>query len=66
MIDKTCLAARGVVCQACGDLCAARALRFPPRLGGIAIPVLDVSACTGCGACVAPCPAQAISLREVA
>ena len=65
VIGADCLAARGVVCQVCGDLCAARALRFPPRLGAASTPVLDGRACTGCGACVAPCPTRAITLTEV-
>jgi len=64
-IDDTCLAQRGIVCQVCADQCDARAIRFPPRLDAVAVPVPDPSACTGCGACVAPCPVRAISLTEV-
>lgn len=64
-IAVSCLAQRGIVCQVCADQCEARAIRFPPRLDAVAVPVPDPSACTGCGACVAPCPARAISLTEV-
>lgn len=59
-----CLARLGIVCRTCGDACEPRAIRFPPRLGGVAVPVLDVEACTGCGECVQLCPAVAISLAE--
>lgn len=55
--------ARGnVVCRTCGDACEAAAIRFRPRLGGAALPEVDGEKCTGCGACVAPCPAAAITL----
>lgn len=61
-IGDACLAPRGVECRVCGESCDARAIRFRPRLGGVALPELDAAACTGCGACVAPCPTQAITL----
>lgn len=61
-IGPGCLASRGVDCRICGDHCDARAIRFPPRLGGSPQPVLDAEACTGCGDCVTPCPASAISM----
>ena len=64
VIGDRCLARHGVVCRSCGDACEARAIRFPPRLGGVALPTLDGEACTGCGECVAVCPAVAISLPE--
>lgn len=60
-IGEACLAARGVECRACGDYCDTRAIRFTPRLGGPALPAIDDSRCTGCGACVAPCPSAAIT-----
>lgn len=62
-IAAHCLALRQVECRICGDACDARALRFPPRLGGMAVPVLDTDACTGCGDCIAPCPAGALALQ---
>ena len=39
---------------------AARAIRFPLVAGGVPRPEIDTGACTGCGACVAPCPVNAI------
>ncbi|MBO2659009.1 ferredoxin-type protein NapF [Shewanella algae] len=59
-----CLARQGIVCQSCKDACDERAIRFPPLLGATAQPVLDAERCSGCGACVAPCPASAIKLVE--
>jgi len=61
-IGEACLAQRGVECRICGEACGASAIRFRPRLGGVALPQLDEVACTGCGACLAPCPTQALVL----
>lgn len=58
----SCLANRGVLCMVCADHCAPRAIRFAPAAYAIATPILDQSACTGCGACVAPCPVNAIRM----
>ena len=62
-IGEDCLPRQGVECRVCGDFCDARAIRFPPRLGGSPLPEIDPEKCTGCGACVAPCPVTAISVR---
>ena len=61
-IAACCLPERGVECRTCGDFCLANAIRFSPRLGGSPIPVIDAEKCTGCGACLAPCPVSAISI----
>ena len=58
----TCLADRGVECRLCGEACDAGAIRFPPRLGGVAAPVIAVDRCTGCGDCLPLCPAAALKL----
>ena len=63
-IDERCLSAQGVVCRTCGDLCETGAIRFRLQPGGRALPELDRGACTGCGACLAVCPAQAITLTS--
>ena len=60
VIGDTCLPRQGVECRVCGDFCDSRAIRFQPRLGGSPLPELDPEKCTGCGACVAPCPTVAI------
>lgn len=61
-VADTCLEQAGIACRACEDACPHAALRFRPRLGGGAEVQVDDSRCTGCGACVAPCPAGAVSL----
>ena len=65
-IGDACLARRQVECRICGEVCDASAIRFRPTLGGVSRPELDHAACTGCGACVAPCPAHAIACRPSA
>lgn len=61
-VGDACLSARGVVCRICAEQCDARAIRFAdPR--GLGRPLVDPGPCTGCGACVAPCPAGAVSVR---
>ena len=62
VFGEACLAAKKVVCRTCGEACDVRAISFPPRLGGVSVPQLNADACTGCGACLADCPTQAISL----
>lgn len=63
VISDACLARRGVECRVCGDFCEARAIRFMPRLGGSPLPEIASDSCTGCGACVGPCPTRAIAVR---
>lgn len=62
-IDEKCLAQQNVVCRSCGDVCEARAIRFKPRLGAAAMPEIEMGVCTGCGACIGPCPTQAIAMN---
>lgn len=64
-IQHECLATRQIVCRTCGERCEADAIRFIPARGGVSVPQLNVSACTGCGSCIADCPAQAIKLSPV-
>ena len=62
VIAEHCLAARGVFCQSCADACAPRAIRFVPRAGSVPLAVVSLESCSGCGACVQSCPADAISI----
>lgn len=62
-IGEDCLPRQGVECRVCGDFCEPRAIRFVPRIGGCPQPEIDLGNCTGCGACVAPCPVTAIRVR---
>lgn len=61
---RACLAEQGVECRICGDACDARALRFVPRLGGVARCSVDTAACTGCGVCVSTCPVSALQMQR--
>lgn len=63
-IGSNCLAMNGVECRVCGENCPETAIRFRPRLGGVALPELDAQCCSACGACVAPCPSGAISITH--
>ena len=56
------LQAQGVVCASCREVCPASAIRVPPGARGAA--TVDPETCTGCGACVAPCPVDAIALHH--
>jgi ferredoxin-type protein NapF len=63
---ERCLAAARVVCRTCGEHCEANAIRFVPQAGGVARPTLLAGRCTGCGACVAVCPNEAIDVIAIA
>ncbi|ODT01964.1 MAG: ferredoxin-type protein NapF [Mesorhizobium sp. SCN 65-20] len=63
-ISDACLTHSGVACMTCRDACPEAAIVFRPRIGGPFVPELKASACTGCGACIAPCPAGAIAVSQ--
>jgi len=63
VIGAACLPDRGVLCRSCEDHCCDAAIRFTPRQGRPAQPKITESRCTGCGECVASCPAHAISMH---
>ncbi len=65
-ISNRCLAAHGVECRVCGERCPTGAVKFRAAIGGIARLSFDESICNGCGACAAPCPADAITIQEPA
>ncbi len=63
-IGPTCLAMRAVTCRLCELACEPDAVGFVSRPGRAATPLIDGNRCTGCGACLAVCPADAIRLTE--
>ena len=63
VIDQHCLTQQQVFCQNCKDACGERAIRFQFGRNGMSHPQIALDACTGCGACVAPCPTQAIHIQ---
>ena len=58
-----CLAFQSVVCRTCAEQCESQAIVFRLSPGRIPWPELVLSHCNGCGACYAPCPTNAISIR---
>lgn len=62
-ITDGCIARAGVECRVCGEYCEAGAIRFRLAVGGAATPEIDRDLCSGCGACVAPCPVDAVAVN---
>ena len=63
-VDERCLTYYGIMCRSCEDACEPAAIRFPLSAGTIPSPQLNIEACTGCGACIAPCPESAITMAQ--
>lgn len=63
-IEQSCLAKKGVECRICGDNCEIEAISFRYALRAAAQPEINNSSCTGCGACVATCPVNAIDIKN--
>lgn len=60
-INSACLSLRHIECRVCNESCDEQAIQFLPKIGGYQI-VLEQEKCTGCGACLKPCPVNAIEL----
>jgi len=61
-INERCLSQQGVVCQTCKEMCPVDAIALTLVLGQVPVPSIQQDLCTGCGACIAPCPTQAIDI----
>lgn len=59
-IADNCLLAAGVSCQLCTDICPTSALRLDLSQRPMGAIRIDASLCTGCGACLEPCPVNAV------
>jgi ferredoxin-type protein NapF len=64
-IGPSCLAHHGVLCAVCREQCGAGAITLVRALARVPVPRVNPAACTGCGACYAPCPAHAIRLSPL-
>ncbi len=64
-ISSSCLSKAGVSCRACQDSCEEQAIGFRLQTRGRADPVLDLDACTGCGACASSCPVGAVQFEAI-
>ena len=65
-LSEACLLTSGVSCRSCTDACDEDALHFDVRTRPVGAIVVHSKSCTGCGACVGVCPADAIALRPLA
>ncbi len=63
VVTGQCLAVGGVVCRLCEEACEELAIRFRLGLNGTSFPEIDPEMCTGCGACLPPCPVKALEIR---
>ena len=62
--NDNCLAHKNVECRSCYDPCENGSINMTPRLGGVSIPLLNTTSCTGCGACFSICPTKAITMKN--
>lgn len=61
-VSKRCLTEDNIVCFSCAEQCEVGAIDFAPS-STVSKPIINTNLCTGCGACVAPCPTQAIEVK---
>ena len=61
-VNNTCLATNKIICRSCEDNCDYQAIQFRLSVGGQSTPIISNEKCTGCGACIAPCPNQSIQI----
>ena len=61
-IKNNCLTKKQIHCQVCQDACEPQAIHFQYQQASVPQPNISQPDCTGCGACVAICPENAISL----
>lgn len=64
-LGGNCLVSQGMSCFTCSENCEAEAISVAPVLRQGSLPVINTDNCSGCGACVRPCPVAAISILPV-
>jgi len=65
-IASHCLGLNQVFCGICREQCPHAALRLQRLSAGRTQVLIDAARCTGCGACVGPCPVAAVQLTTTA
>ena len=63
-VSDQCLNNQSVYCRSCEDSCDAQAIQFNFTNTLFVAPTINLSDCTGCGACVSVCPAKAIAVTS--
>lgn len=63
-INARCLNRKGVMCRSCADCCDEGAISFELAVGGFSSPLIQLELCTGCGACITPCPNGSIEITK--
>lgn len=67
-ISPNCLAKNRIECRSCEEICEIMAIKFKYQVGSPAQPEIEhdlssTNCCNGCGACVAVCPTNAITIK---
>lgn len=63
-VSKQCLLESKVYCRSCGDACPEGAIKFKLELASVTHIKINHELCSGCGACVASCPKDAVSIQN--
>lgn len=64
-INSDCLAEKQILCRSCSEVCEHEAIQFSALSRLMSRPTLNLDVCNGCGACVAICPTEAISVTNL-
>jgi ferredoxin-type protein NapF len=62
VIGDSCLNLHSVICDACKDSCATKAIQRVRTSNRVAALAVNTDLCTGCGDCVSVCPNGALSM----